>query len=95
MVTFEVHSRSGELISKKNISSADPLYINLRAAVESDTASRHISYASYVTAKYVFRSPQLVVSCYPNKIVLDAIQDGKQKSYEKQIPQLYRKLNLS
>jgi hypothetical protein len=94
-MTLEAYSKARELKGSRKLSYDDPVYSRLRDLV-GDRQGWSRSYVSYATGPYVFRSPRLIVRCFPGKVVIDRTEDsGRSSSFEKSFPDVLPRLGLS
>lgn len=94
-LTLETYKPLGEFVSRRTISADDALYQHLKAVLDMERAGWQRSIASYVTAPYVLRGENVIISCYADSMIIDVMNAGKVTSMRKRIPNLLQSLSLS
>jgi len=93
-LVVERYEPLGKMIDSQVISADSPVYQKLKLFFDSERSGWKISFVSYGSGPYLFRSNEFMVSCFANFVVVDLHYSGRYISLEKRVPNVFQRLGL-
>jgi hypothetical protein len=91
---LESYSRGHVLISTRTVGENDPVLARLRRILAAHGSGWTADNVSYAPGPFIFRSPRLIVRCFPDMLVIDQIDGGRPASIQKKIPGVLDEIGL-
>ena len=88
VMSLSSYDDSGSLEAEGEISSSHPLYRQLAALLRDENTRCDRSFASYATAPFILRSPDITLRLYKNMLIVDMMTEQASRSYKCDAPNL-------